>query len=49
MVDEKNIQKKIANYEDIFERGFELKKINIDENYPAFIRENKSILKDWIL
>jgi beta-1,4-mannosyl-glycoprotein beta-1,4-N-acetylglucosaminyltransferase len=49
LVDEKKIQEKIANNEDIFERGFELKKISIDESYPSFIRENKNVLKDWIL
>ena len=49
IVDERKIEKKIANNVDIFGRGFELKKINIDENYPAFIRDNKNILKDWII
>jgi len=48
-IDEKKIKEKIANNEDIFDRGFELKKIEIDESYPRFIRENKSKLKDWIL
>ncbi len=48
-VNEEKIKEKIANNEDIFGRGFELKKINIDESYPSFIRENTSILKDWIL
>ena len=47
--DEKKIEGRIANNEDVFGRGFELKKINIDERYPSFIRENKNILKDWIL
>ena len=48
-IDEKKIEEKIANNEDIFDRGFDLKKIDIDESYPSFIRKNKSILKDWIL
>jgi beta-1,4-mannosyl-glycoprotein beta-1,4-N-acetylglucosaminyltransferase len=48
-VDEKKIEDRIANNEDVFGRGFDLKKINIDEKYPSFIRENKNILKDWIL
>ena len=48
-IDEKKIEEKISNNEDIFGRGFDLKKINIDESYPSFIRENKSSLKDWIL
>jgi len=45
----KKIEEKISNNEDVFGRGFDLKKINIDESYPSFIRENKSSLKDWIL
>ena len=45
----KKIEERIANNEDVFGRGFELKKINIDERYPSFIRKNKNILKDWIL
>ena len=49
LINEKKIEEKIANNKDIFGRDFELKKINIDESYPSFIRENKSILKDWIL
>ena len=48
-IDEKKIEEKISNNEDVFGRGFDLKKINIDESYPSFIRENKSSLKDWIL
>ena len=48
-VDEEKIKEKIANNEDIFDRGFELKKVTIDESYPDFIQENKSKLEDWIL
>ena len=47
--DEKKIEEKIANNKDIFGRDLELKKINIDENYPSFIKENKNALKEWIL
>mgnify|MGYP006101745435 FL=1 len=49
LINEKKIEERIANNKDIFGRGFELKKINIDESYPSFIRENKGVLKDWIL
>ena len=49
IVDEKMIEEKIANNEDVLGRKFKLKKINIDENYPSFIKENLNILKDWIL
>ena len=48
-IDEKKIKEKIANNEDVFGRGFDLKKINIDERYPSFIRKNESMLKNWIL
>jgi len=48
-VDEKKIKEKIANNQDIFDRSFDLKKIKIDESYPSFVRQNKNILKDWIL
>jgi beta-1,4-mannosyl-glycoprotein beta-1,4-N-acetylglucosaminyltransferase len=49
ITNEKKIEEKIANNEDIFDRGLELKKINVDENYPLFIQKNKGNLKDWIL
>jgi beta-1,4-mannosyl-glycoprotein beta-1,4-N-acetylglucosaminyltransferase len=49
ITNEKKIEEKIANKEDIFDRGLELKKISVDENYPLFIQKNKDNLKDWIL
>ena len=49
IIDEKKIQDKISKNEDIFGRGFKLKKINIDDNFPLFIQKNKDILKDWIV
>jgi beta-1,4-mannosyl-glycoprotein beta-1,4-N-acetylglucosaminyltransferase len=48
IVDEKKIEEKIANGEDIFERGYKLKKINVDESFPKYILENKLYFKDWI-
>ena len=47
-VDEKEIEKKIINNKDIFNRGFELKKIDIDNKYPEFIKKNKNLLREWI-
>ena len=47
--DEKKIQEKILTGEDIFNRGFKLKKINIDGNYPEYIKYNQNKLKDWII
>ena len=49
IVDKKKIEEKIANSIDIFERGFKLKKINIDETFPEYILKNKNFLKDWII
>tara|TARA_Y100001935_G_C17194470_1_gene451791 strand:+ start:112 stop:918 length:807 start_codon:yes stop_codon:yes gene_type:complete len=49
LTDEKEIQKKIENKEDIFNRGYDLKKIDIDESYPDYIRQNLELLKNWIV
>jgi hypothetical protein len=48
-IDEKKIEERIANNEDIFNRGNELRKINIDTMYPEFIRNNKKLLSQWIV
>ena len=48
-IDEKNIEEKIKNNIDIFERGFKLQRINIDEKFPEYIIKNKSYFKDWII
>ena len=45
---EERINQKIKDNEDIFGRGFELKKINIDELFPDYIVKNKQTLKNWI-
>ena len=47
--DKKKIQKKIMSGKDIFNRGFKLNKIKIDNSFPKYIRENKIKLKDWII
>ena len=49
ITDETKIQEKISKGVDIFNRGFKLQKINIDENYPEYIRNNQFLLKDWII
>ena len=48
-VDEKKISKRIANNQDIFDRGFNLKKVDIDEDYPEYILKNLSNLRDWVI
>ena len=34
---------------DIFGRGFELKKIDIDKSFPDYVVNNQKLLKDWII
>lgn len=43
------INQKINNNSDVFNRGFKLKKINIDGTFPEYIIKNKELLKDWII
>ncbi len=43
------IEKKILKNEDIFDRGFALKKVKIDNTYPEYILENKDRYSEWIL
>ena len=47
--DEIKINKRILENKDIFDRGFELKKITIDSSFPKYIVENKELLKNWII
>ncbi len=46
--DEEKIKQRIQKGEDVFERGFKLKRINIDDSFPDFIKQNQSMLKNWI-
>ena len=46
---EASIKDKIRNNIDIFGRGFELKKIYIDNTFPDYIVNNQQSLKKWIL
>ena len=48
-IDKKKIERKILENEDIFNRGFKLKKIDIDFEYIDFILNNKDKLTDWII
>ncbi len=43
------INQKILENKDIFNRGFKLKKININNSFPDYIVNNKQLLKDWII
>ena len=43
------IEEKIINNVDIFDRGTTLKKINIDNTYPKYIVANKDKYLNWII
>jgi len=43
------IKKKIDNFEDIFNRNRFYKKIQIDNSFPKYLRDNKSLYKEWII
>ena len=45
----KVIEQKILKNEDIFGRGFSLKKVNLDNSYPKYILDNKEKLSEWII
>ena len=47
--EEEKIKQKIKNNEDIYGRGFKLKKINIDDSFPEYIIKNQKLLKEWII
>ena len=46
---EADIEDKILNNTDIFNRGFRLKKIELDASYPDYILENKKNFSKWII
>jgi len=49
ITDENEIEKKIKSQKDIFNRGFNFKKLEIDQSFPKYIVENKEKLKEWII
>tara|TARA_B100001996_G_C18591515_1_gene566267 strand:- start:164 stop:973 length:810 start_codon:yes stop_codon:yes gene_type:complete len=46
---EKSIEEKIKMKKNIFDLGFEYKKIDIDDTFPKYIIDNKEKLKEWII
>ena len=46
---EENIKLKIEKGQDIFNRGYGLKKVEVDSTFPRYILENKDKLKKWIV
>ena len=47
-LNENEVQEKISKNQDIFNRGFKLKKIQLDNSYPEFILKNKEKFEEWI-
>ena len=48
LADEAKIKNRIKKGEDVFERGFKIKKIDIDDTFPDYIQKNQNMLKSWI-
>ena len=44
----KNIEKKITDKVDLFDRNIKYKVIKLDDSFPDYIRNNKEKFKDWI-
>tara|TARA_B100000965_G_scaffold246546_1_gene206985 strand:+ start:1149 stop:1958 length:810 start_codon:yes stop_codon:yes gene_type:complete len=45
----KVIEEKILNFEDLFGRKHKYQKVDIDEEFPEFIRKNKDYFKNFII
>ena len=43
------IKKKIEDKKDLFNRGYEYERIDLDESFPKYLLENIKIYKDYIL
>ncbi len=48
IADKQIIKTKIENEEDIFGRGYRLKKVKVDSTFPEYILKNKDNLRHWI-
>ena len=49
LFDETKIEEKMKSHKDIFNRGFNYKKVEIDHTFPKYIADNKDKLKEWII
>ena len=47
--DKKRILEKIKKGEDLFNREFSYKKINLDNSFPDYLVHNKNLYKEWII
>lgn len=48
-LDVKEIEKKISQGDDIIGRNEKYKLIDIDDNFPSYLKMNKDKYKDWII
>ena len=46
---EDRIKIKLERGEDVLERGYRIKKVDIDNTFPQYIIDNKDKLKQWIV
>ena len=49
ITNEENIRMKMEKGKDVFERGHNLKKVEVDSSFPKYILQNKDKLKKWII
>jgi beta-1,4-mannosyl-glycoprotein beta-1,4-N-acetylglucosaminyltransferase len=47
-VNKKNLLNKLKDHKDLFDEGIYLKKISLDDSFPAYITRNKKKFKKWI-
>ena len=47
--DEKKIEDRIRQKKDIFDRDIKYKKVELNEDFPRYILENRSMFVDWII
>ena len=48
-ISKKVIEEKILKNEDVFSRGYSLKKVEIDGSFPEFIQKNKQKFLKWTI
>ena len=48
-INKKKIEERILKNKDIYDRGYTLKKIDLDNTFPNFITENKKDFLKWII
>ena len=48
-IDEKKIEQRIKNKQDLFDRNIKYKKIDLNESFPKYILDNKAKFEEWII